>query len=176
MRLLPSRFQRWSYDRLLYRKESHVPHIQLDKFLLAGLQLWMQGEEIIDLILQQGGTDVFSLTFHFANHDRLVQFVSKNEVDLVSAFAVSKNPNVGVVTVLAGLLTEIAFQHDPGESRVVAQERLFEQFDAARLYSPYNPCGKTEPECQEIVCNIVSHYFCGGLAEYWTHLPDDCAD
>ena len=62
----------------------------------------MQGEEIIGLVLQQGGTDVFGLALHFANFDRFVQFVGKDEVDFMLAFPVPKVPDVGVPTASVG--------------------------------------------------------------------------
>ena len=133
----------------------------------------MQGEEIIGLVLQQGGTDVFGLALHFANFDRFIQFVGKDEVDFMLAFPVPKVPDVGVPTAFAGLLSEIAFQHRPRESRVVAQKRLFEQFDAARFNVPHVLMEETEPKCQEIVSNIVSDCLGRSLAEDWTHLSDN---
>ena len=154
-------------------KGLHVLQVQLEKFLSVGLQLRMQGEEIIGLVLQQGGTDVFGLALHFANFDRFVQFVGKDEVDFMLAFPVPKVPDVGVPTAFAGLLSEIAFQHRPRESRVVAQKRLFEQFDAARFNVPHVLMEETEPKCQEIVSNIVSDCLGRSLAEDWTHLSDN---
>ena len=41
-----------SAKRLCYRKGSHVLQVQMEKFLSVGLQLRMQGEEVIGLVLQ----------------------------------------------------------------------------------------------------------------------------
>lgn len=120
----------------------------------------MQGEEIIGFVLQQGGTDVFGLSFYFAKFNRLVQFVGKDDVDFMPAFPVPKVPDVGVPAAFAGFLTEIAFQYDARESRVVAQERLFEQFDAARLDIAHVFMEETEPErscASPHVLQIQSH-------------------
>lgn len=106
----------------------------------------MQGEEIIGFVLQQGGTDVFGLSFYFAKFNRLVQFVGKDDVDFVAAFPVPKVSDMGIPAAFAGFLTEIAFQHDARESRVVAQKRLFEQFDAARFYIAHVLVEETKPE------------------------------